>query len=85
MTVSNKKNQMMSEPRYPIVIYPVQEGGYVAEVLALKGCLTQGETPDERLKELEKVQAIWLESARLNNENLPKADDVMAKLLKTIA
>lgn len=28
---------------YPIVIYPCDEGGYVAEVPALKGCLAQGE------------------------------------------
>ena len=28
---------------YPIVIYPNDEGGYVAEVPALKGYLAQGE------------------------------------------
>jgi hypothetical protein len=37
-------------PIYPIVIYPYDEGGYVAEIPALKGCLAQGETlPDVQL------------------------------------
>jgi predicted RNase H-like HicB family nuclease len=80
-----KKNHITSEPRYPIVIYPVEEGGYVAEIPALKGCLAQGETPDECLKELTKVQALWLESARRNNENLPSAEEVIAKLRKMVA
>jgi predicted RNase H-like HicB family nuclease len=41
---------------YPIVIYPCDEGGYVAEVPALKGCLAQGETLTETLDELETVK-----------------------------
>ncbi len=27
---------------YPMVIYPCEEGGFVAEIPALKGCLAQG-------------------------------------------
>ena len=37
---------------YPIVIYPCPEGGFVAEIPALKGCLAQGETIAETLEEL---------------------------------
>ena len=76
---------MMSEPRYPIVIYPVEEGGYVAEVPALKGCLAQAETPDKCLKELKKVQALWLETAKRNNQKLPSAEEVIARLRKMVA
>ncbi|AFY59686.1 hypothetical protein Syn6312_0458 [Synechococcus sp. PCC 6312] len=32
---------------YPTVIYPSPEGGFVAEVPALSGCLAQGETLEE--------------------------------------
>lgn len=32
---------MAEDLRYPIIIYPAEEGGYVAEVLALKGCLAR--------------------------------------------
>ncbi len=27
---------------YPIIIYPCEEGGFVAEITALSGCLAQG-------------------------------------------
>lgn len=76
---------MAEELRYPIIIYPAEEGGYVAEVPALKGCLAQGETQAECLKELNKVQALWLESARRNREKIPSPSDVIAKLRKLVA
>lgn len=76
---------MRNESRYPIIIYPADEGGYVAEVPALKGCLAQGETQAECLKELKKVQALWLESAKRNNKKIPSAEEVLAKLRKLVA
>ena len=76
---------MKSELRYPMVIYPAEEGGYVAEVPALKGCLAQGETMGECLKELRKVQSLWLESAKRNKEKVPSAEEVTAKLRKMVA
>lgn len=76
---------MNSELTYPVVIYPDDEGGYVAEVPALKGCLAQGDTPTECLKELKKVQTLWLESARRNNEKIPTPAQVLAKLRKLVA
>jgi len=76
---------MNSELTYPVVIYPADEGGYVAEVPALKGCLAQGETPTACLKELKKVQALWLESAKRNNEKVPSPAEVLAKLRKLVA
>ena len=76
---------MKGEFLYPIIIYPAEEGGYVAEVPALKGCLAQGETPMECLRELKKVQALWLESAKRNNQKIPTADEVIAKLRRLVA
>ena len=76
---------MNSELTYPVVIYPDGDGGYVAEVPVLKGCLAQGETPAECLKELKKVQALWLESAKRNNEKVPTPAEVLAKLRKLVA
>jgi len=75
----------MEESRYPVIIYPAEEGGYVAEVPALKGCLAQGETQVECLRELKRVQALWLESARRNKEKIPSASEVIARLRKMVA
>ena len=71
--------------RYPIIIYPAEEGGYVAEVPALKGCLAQGETQSECLEELERVQLLWIDTARLKNERIPTAAEAMAGLRKLVA
>ena len=71
--------------KYPIVIYPAEEGGYVAEVPALKGCLAQGDTLLECLEELEVVQTLWLESAKRHKEKVPSAAQVAAKLRRMVA
>lgn len=76
---------MKDELKYPIVIYPAEEGGYVAEVPALKGCLAQGEKLAECLKELRKVQKLWLDSAQRNNEKVPSSEEIIAKLRKMVA
>ncbi len=56
---------------YEIVTYPCKEGGYVAEIPALKGCLAQGETLDEVLAELKIVTDLWLETAAKYDRTLP--------------
>jgi predicted RNase H-like HicB family nuclease len=71
--------------KYPMVIYPAEEGGYVAEVPALKGCLAQGETLVECLEELKEVQTLWLASAKRHKEKVPSAAQVAAKLRKLVA
>ena len=76
---------MKSELKYPMVIYPAEEGGYVAEVPALKGCLAQGDTLVECLEELEVVQTLWLETAKRNKEKVPSASQVAARLRKMVA
>lgn len=57
--------------KYPIVIYPCEEGGFFAEVPALRGCMAQGETLEETLQELSTVQQLWLETAQKHGQNLP--------------
>jgi antitoxin HicB len=64
---------------YPIVIYPCDEGGYVAEIPALKGCLAQGETLPETLEELEIVTKLWLETAEKHRQSLPDVNGAIEK------
>lgn len=65
---------------YPIVIYPCDEGGYVAEVPALKGCLAQGETLPETLEELEIVTKLWIETAEKHGQSLPDVERAIQKV-----
>ena len=66
--------------QYPIVIYPCAEGGYVAEIPALKGCLAQGETLEEVLVELKLVTELWLETADKYGQQLPNVADSIEKI-----
>ncbi|NJL48693.1 MAG: type II toxin-antitoxin system HicB family antitoxin [Leptolyngbyaceae cyanobacterium SM2_5_2] len=65
---------------YPIVIYPCDEGGYVAEVPALKGCLAQGETLSETLGELEVVTQLWIKTAEKYGQPLPDVEGAIQKV-----
>ena len=66
--------------KYPIVIYPCEEGGFVAEIPALKGCLAQGETLEETLQELITVRTFWLETAQKHGQKLPDEDKAIARV-----
>jgi antitoxin HicB len=57
--------------QYPTVNYPCDDGGYVAEIPVLKGCLAQGETLEEALQELKIVTDLWLETAAKYGQELP--------------
>jgi predicted RNase H-like HicB family nuclease len=63
---------------HPIVIYPSEEGGYVADILAFKGCLAQGETLPETLEELEIFKKLWIETAEKHGESWPEPSTVCA-------
>jgi predicted RNase H-like HicB family nuclease len=49
--------------QYPVTLYPDIDGGYTAEIEELRGCLTQGETADEALKNIEEARVLWIETA----------------------
>jgi antitoxin HicB len=70
----------MDQLNYPIVIYPCDEGGFVAEVPALKGCLAQGETLAETLEELAIVKQLWLETAQKHGSTLPSVTHAIEKV-----
>ncbi len=56
---------------YPITLYPSEEGGYVAEIEDLPGCLSQGETAEEAAAALEECKAAWIESALASGIEIP--------------
>lgn len=44
------------------IIHKAEEGGFWAEVPALPGCMTQGETMDELRANLHEAVELWLEA-----------------------
>ncbi|MEO7673846.1 MAG: type II toxin-antitoxin system HicB family antitoxin [Pyrinomonadaceae bacterium] len=75
----------MGKVKYPFVIYPAEEGGYVAEIPALKGCLAQGDTLSETLEELETVENLWLETAIQSGVKLPKVSVEIERVKQKLA
>ena len=62
------------------MIYPSPEGGFVGEVPQLPGCIAQGETELECLKELEYVEELWLATAKESNMTLPETGNFVERL-----
>ncbi|MEH2167244.1 MAG: type II toxin-antitoxin system HicB family antitoxin [Nostoc sp.] len=49
------------------IIHPAEEGGYWAEVPALPGCITEGDTREEVIANLKDAIEGWLEVANSSN------------------
>lgn len=57
--------------KYPITPYPDAEGGYVAEIKDLLGCLTQGENLEETINNIKEARELWLETAYESQDEIP--------------
>jgi len=56
----------MSALRYPIVVEPLSPedgGGFIATVPDLPGCMSDGETPEEAVSNVQDAIASWIEAA----------------------
>ena len=60
---------------YPIVLHIDPDGGYVAEIKDLPGCLTQGETIEETLKNINESRELWLETVFELGKPIPLPSD----------
>jgi antitoxin HicB len=69
--MSKSFEHLMQLP-YRIELYPADEGGYVATIPDLPGCVTQGETPEEALKLIEDAKAAWISTALDQNLAIPQ-------------
>jgi antitoxin HicB len=76
--LKQKKKQIEKQPleyylklQYSITIDSDTEGGYVAQIKDLPGCLTQGETLEETMKNIEEARELWLETAYEADDEIP--------------
>jgi antitoxin HicB len=56
---------------YPVTLYPDPDEGYVAEIKDFPGCITQGETAQEALAEMEDARILWIQTAYEYGDNIP--------------
>jgi antitoxin HicB len=56
---------------YPVTLHPEPDGGFVAEVEDLPGCLTQGESLAEVYDRIEEARRLWIETAYAHGDEIP--------------
>ena len=59
---------------YDILVTSSPEGGYVATIPDLPGCITQGNTRLEVLEMIEDAKICWLEAALKDEDDIPEPD-----------
>lgn len=61
---------------YPVTVHPDPEGGFVAEIEELPGCMTQGETLDEVFKAIEDARQVWIKTTYNEGQDIPLPRDM---------
>lgn len=56
---------------YPITFYPEPEGGYTVMIKDLPGCISQGDTLQEAMQNIQEAKEVWLETALECNDEIP--------------
>jgi predicted RNase H-like HicB family nuclease len=57
--------------KYRVIVEPDEDGIYVAEVPALPGCISQGQTRTEAIENIKEAIAAYLESLDAHGEPIP--------------
>ena len=57
--------------KYRIIIEQDEDGMFVAEVPSLPGCISQGKTSQETIKNIKEAIEVYLESLKEHNEPIP--------------
>jgi predicted RNase H-like HicB family nuclease len=57
--------------KYRVLIEPDEDGVFVAEVPALPGCVSQGETREQAVENIKEAIALYLESLAAHDEPVP--------------
>ncbi|MCY7275128.1 MAG: type II toxin-antitoxin system HicB family antitoxin [Phormidesmis sp. CAN_BIN44] len=62
---------------YPVTLYPETEGGYVAVIKDLPGYMTQDETPNEVMTNIEEARQLWIETAFEFGDKIPLPSEAL--------
>lgn len=71
----------MTDLSYPVLIEPLppeEGGGFVAVAPDLPGCMSDGETPEEALRNIQDAIAEWIDEAQALSRPVPPPSRHMA-------
>jgi len=61
--------------KYRIIIEQDEDGVFVAEAPSLPGCISQGKTREEALRNIKEAIEVYIESLKAHNEPIPPSID----------
>jgi antitoxin HicB len=56
---------------YPITLYPEPDGGYTVMLTDLAGCISQGDTLEEAVSNIQEAKVAWMETAWECGDEIP--------------
>ncbi len=62
----------LGAPYVRMLIPNTEEGGYLAEVLELPGCISEGDTPEDAYRNLDDAMAGWIGASLDSNRPIPE-------------
>lgn len=57
---------------YKVIFEPAEEGGYTVYVPSLPGCISEGDTYDEALKNIREAIDLYIETLKDMNKPIPR-------------
>jgi antitoxin HicB len=69
--ISIERSQEESSMKYRILIEQDEDGIFIAECPALPGCISDGKTREEALRNIREAMEAYLESLRKHDEPIP--------------
>lgn len=61
--------------KYPVEMTEQPDGGYFVRIPDLPGCMSQGESVEEALLNIDEARRLWLEVAHESGDEIPKPGD----------
>ncbi len=71
--------------RYTVILQKEDDGGYVVTVPILPGCVSQGDTRTEALRNIEEAIELYVEDMRAAGESVPVEDERTFVEVNTLA
>lgn len=67
--------KLTHDMRYTVILQRESDGGYVATVPSLPGCVSQGDTREEALANIREAADLYIEDCLATGDPLPQEDE----------
>ncbi len=70
---------------FKVVLEPNESGGYTVYVPLLPGCISEGDTREEALKNIKEAIELYIESLEADGEPVPSEKDIEEAVVEVTA